>query len=238
METMTSSTSSIPVASNDAVTPLTTPTLPVTAPMPGNARVSVQWLLRDSDAMLIVDSNRILVSMTGNPAYATPNPTLADLTTARIAYIASVNAAQDSTIARSTRKERRTNFCTLLRTLAHYVQITSAGNPTTLLSSGFPAQRPRVPVGNLLAPTGLTLTRGKISGQIIARCPKLPQAGAYHWQIGPTATPMVWQPMVTTLAAHISYEGLIPYTPYTAQVRAIGTAGPSNWSDAATVVAM
>jgi len=235
---MTNNTSNPTVAGTDAAIPLTTPTTPATAPTPGNARVAVNFMQTDTDAQLIVDSERILTWMTGNTAYTTPSPALADLTTARNSYVAAVSAAQDSTIARSTRKEQRANFIVMLRALAHYVQVTSAGNRPTLLSSGFPAQRTRAPIGELAAPTGLVLTRGKISGQITARCRKLPQAGAYHWQIGVTATPMVWQPIVTTLAAHTSYEGLVPYTQYTAQVRAIGTAGPSNWSGVATVVVM
>ena len=237
METMTSSTSNPSVAGTDAVTPSTTPATPIApAPTPGKARVSVQFMLRDTDAELIVDSERILTAMTGNPAYPTPSPALAAHTSARSSYDAAVSAAQDSTIARSNRREQRANFIALLRTLSHYVQVTSAGNRTTLLSSGFLAQRTRAPVGELLAPTGLTLKRGKISGQLTARCRKLPQAGAYHWQIGVIATPMVWQPMITTLAARTGFEGLTLYTQYTAQVRAIGTAGPSNWSDVATVV--
>jgi hypothetical protein len=236
MESMTSSTRNPIVAGNDAATASTTPTTPAVAPTPGKARVAVSFLQTGTDAELIVDSERILMAMTGNTAYPTPNPALADLTTARNSYIAAVNSAHDSKLGLSTRKEQRTNFTAMLRSLAHYVQVTSAGNRTTLLSSGFPAQRTRAPVGELLPPTGLVLVRGKLSGQLLARCRKHPQAGAYHWQIGPTATPMVWQPIVTTLAAHTSFEGLTLYTQYTAQVRVIGTAGPSNWSDVASVV--
>jgi len=238
METMINNTGNITVAGTDAATPPTTPTPPAVAPTPGKARVATNFLQRDTDAELLVDGQRILDWMTGNAAYKAPTPTLADLTAARNMYAASVSAAQDSTIARSTRRAQRANFTGMLRTLAHYVQIASDGDRPTLLSSGFPVQRTRAPIGELLPPTNLRVVRGKLSGQIIVRCNKLPKAGAYHWQIGATATPMVWQPIVTTLAAHTSYEGLIPYTQYTAQVRAIGTAGPSDWSDVATVVVM
>jgi hypothetical protein len=244
METMTSGTSNISVASNDAVipqttaTPSSTPTPPATTPTPGKARVAISFLEKDKDAELIVDSERILVSMTGNAAYPAPIPDLADLATARTAYIAGVNAAHDSTIARTTRRELRATLVGMLRNLAHYVQMTCAGNATTLLSSGFLAQRSRAKVGPLLPPTGLILKAGKLSGQVKARCHKQAQAGAYHWQIGPTATPMVWQPMVTSLAAHTVFAGLTKYTQYSVQVCAVGTAGPSNWSDVVTVTAM
>jgi hypothetical protein len=235
METMISNTSNISVASNDAATQHAAATTPPTTPTPGKARVAIGFLQIDKDAQLIVDSQRILVSMTGNTAYPAPIPDLADLTTARTAYVAAVNAAHDSKIARTTRKELRVTLTGMLRTLAHYVQMTCAGNATMLLSSGFLAQRTRSKVGELLPPTGLTLKRGKISGQIGARCHKRAQAGAYHWQIGPTATPMAWQPIVTTLAAHAVFEGLTLYKQYSVQVCVVGTTGPSNWSDVATL---
>ncbi len=236
MDINTSNTSNTVAPTNATSAPPQVSVPPAIAPASGKTRVAISFLQTDTDAMLIVDSDRIIGSMTGNPAYPTPDPKLADLTAARDTYIAAVKAAQDSIIARSTRRARRANFTALLRKLANHVQSASNGDRTTLLSSGFPAQRTRVPLGNLVAPLGLILAKGKLSGQIIARCNRHPKAGAYHWRIGPTATPMVWQPIDTTLAAHIAYDNLVMYTPYTAQVRAIGTAGPSDWSDVASAV--
>ena len=231
MDTMISNTSNTPASTQEVVPPPA-----AAAPTPGNAKVATTFLVTDTDAELIVDGNRIGVAMTGNPAFPTPLPTLAELFAARTAYVAAVNAAQDSVIARSNRRAKRASYTSLLRKLAHYVQVTSDGDRTTLLSSGFPAQRGRAPLGELLAPTAMTLVRGKLSGQVIARCKRHPKAGAYQWRIGQVATPMVWQPIDTTLSAHNNYEELQLYTQYTAQVRAIGTAGPSDWSEAATVV--
>jgi hypothetical protein len=236
MENMTNNTSNTQASTQEAAAPPPVTTPPAIVPTSGNARVAINFATTDTDAELIVDSDRIYTAMSGNKAFPTPIPSLAELFAARTAFVAAVNAAQDSVIARSTRRAHRTSFVVLLRKLAHYVQMTSAGDRTTLLSSGFRAQRRPAPVGVLLPPTALVVVRAKTSGNVIVRCKRHAQAGAYQWRIGPTASPMLWLPVETTLAAHANFEGLQLYTQYTAQVRAIGTAGPSDWSDIATAV--
>ncbi len=82
----------------------------------------------------------------------------------------------------------------------------------------------------------LRLARGKVSGQLVARFGKLAQAGAYEWRFASAATPTAWTKAETTLAANTTLDGLAPGTQYIVQVRAIGTAGPSDWSDAAMLM--
>jgi hypothetical protein len=215
--------------------PVATP--PPTVAATGKARVAVGSLQRDPDAMLIVESLRVVTGMTGNLAYAAPVPKLAEIIAARNDFITAVNAAKGNTLGVATRRKQRTVLVTLLRNLAHYVQATCGGDLPTLLSSGFTAQRTRRPIGELPAPVNLRLARGKLSGQLIARFDKHAQAGAYEWRFANAATPTVWTKADTTLAANTTLDGLEPGTQYIVQVRAIGTAGPSDWSDAATLMA-
>jgi hypothetical protein len=84
----------------------------------------------------------------------------------------------------------------------------------------------------------LRLVRGKVSGTIIARCVKQPRAGCYQWRCTPSATPTAWMPIVTTLSANATFDGLVTATQYTIQVCVIGTAGPSDWSNAAMVMVL
>jgi len=216
----------------------TSPTPSTTTNAPGKARIAIGFLQRDKDAELVVDSETILAAMTGNPAFPTPSPALADIVTARNAYVTAVSAAKDSSVALSVRRQQRANLVALLRKLAHYVQVTGTGDGPTLKSSGFPLQRTRQPVGPLLPPSNLRLVRGKISGTVIARCVKRDGGGCYQWRCAPSATPTAWLPIVTTLSASATFEALTPATQYTAQVCVIGTAGPGNWSDAATVMVL
>ena len=208
---------------------------PTVAPV-GKAKVAISFLLQEADADLIVSSLRIVGGMTGNPAFPSPQPTLAEITVARNSYIAAVNAAKDSRVAIAMRNQQRTVFAGLLRNLAHDVQVASNGDLPTLLGSGFPVQRNRMPVGPLPAPVNLRLSRGKISGQLIARCNKLQQAGSYEWRYATAATPSAWVNVASTFAASMKLEGLLPGTQYVVQVRAVGTAGPSNWSGAAMLM--
>ncbi len=211
-------------------------TPPPTVPSAGKARVSVYFITRATDADLLVASLRIITAMTGNPAYPLPDPKLADLTAARNAYIAVVNAARDSRLAVAVRRQQRGTFGTLLRNLAHYVQVASNGDLPTLLGSGFTAHRIRQPVGMLPAPANLRLSRGRASGQLIARCNRAPQAGAYAWRYASAAAPSTWINVEATFAASVLLEGLVPGTHYSVQARALAKDGPSDWSDAASLM--
>ncbi|HTD29039.1 MAG TPA: fibronectin type III domain-containing protein [Xanthomonadaceae bacterium] len=236
MNTMTSNNSGATVSTTATTTPPVHSSTPPLVVPSGSARVAISFVLRDSDAALIVASGRVISGMTSNPAYASPDPGLVDLGAARDGFIAAVNGTQEGRIGIVVRRQRRAILVELLRRLAHYVQVSSKGDPPTLLGSGFLAQRPRLPVGDLRAPANLRLARGKLSGQLVARCERMPKAGAYQWRYATAAHPLVWLPIDPTLAANITIENLVPGTLYTTQVRVIGTAGPSDWSDTATLM--
>jgi len=210
--------------------------LPPTVAPVGKAKVAIGFLSDETDANLIVAIKSILTGTAGNAAYPSPNPPLAAITVARDSFIAAVNAAKDSRRQIAVRNQQRATVVALVRTLAHYVQVACGGDLPTLTSSGFPAQRGKQPVGPLPAPANLRLSRGSNSGQIIARCQKLKQAGAYEWRYATAAAPTAWVEVDSTFAASVTLSGLVPGTQYSVQVRALGTAGPSDWSDAAMLM--
>ncbi|HTA66110.1 MAG TPA: hypothetical protein VK753_11445 [Xanthomonadaceae bacterium] len=238
MDTMIDNGNNASVTQPEATNPPGGSPTPSTTTASGKARVAIGFLQRDKDAELVVDSETILAAMTGNAAFPKPSPTLSEIVAARNAYVASVSAAKDSSLAVSVRRQQRANLVALLGKLAHYVQVTGAGDGPTLKSSGFPLQRTRQPVGPLPAPSNLRLVRGKVSGTLVARCDRQNRAGCYQWRCAPTATPTAWLPIATTLSASATFDGLVPAMQYTVQVCVIGTAGPSNWSDVAMVVVL
>ncbi|HTD29096.1 MAG TPA: hypothetical protein VK660_06860, partial [Xanthomonadaceae bacterium] len=213
-------------------------TPPATTPATGTARVAVSFLHSDKDAALIVASGRIVTGMTGNPAYPSPDPVIATIVTARDSYIVAVNAAKGNSIGIKVRRQQRKALVALLSTLAHYVQVASGGDLPTLLSSGYGAMRTRTPVGVLPAPVNLRLARGKLSGQIVARCAKVARAGAYEWRYSAATAPTAWMDLGATISAHNTIASLVPGAGYIVQARAIGTAGPSNWSASATLMVL
>ena len=236
MQNMINNSSSTNATSPTALTQPAAATPPPTVALAGKARVSVGFLTQNVDATLLVAIQRILVGMLHNPAYPSPDPTLPELTAARDAFFAAVNAAKDSRVAIVVRNQHRARLTALLRRLAYYVQVASGGDLPTLLGSGFTAQRSRQPVGALQAPANLRLSRGKASGQIIARCNKLYQAGGYGWRYANSATPTAWVDVDATFAASTTLAGLVRGTEYIVQARALGTAGPSDWSDSAMLM--
>jgi hypothetical protein len=60
--------------------------------------------------------------------------------------------------------------------------------------------------------------------------------GSYQWRYATTAAPTAWTLLDPTMAANIPLNGLVPGTQYIVQVRAVGSQGPSDWSDAATLM--
>jgi len=206
------------------------------ASLPGRAKVAIAFLIRDSDAALVVDSGRIVAGMTGNAHYPAPVPALADVVAARNAYVAAVNAVKNGSLATVARRQLRAQLVAQLRSLALYVQQNCNGDAVILLGSGYPAQKAHQPTSLLPAPVNLRLARGTISGQLKARCNKVPKAGSYQWRYATAAAPTAWTQLDPTLAASIMLSGLVRGTDYLVQVRAVGTRGPGDWSDASMLM--
>jgi len=203
--------------------------------LPGKAKVAIAFLNRDTDAALIVDSGRILAGMTANASYPAPVPALADVTTARNAFVAAVNG-QGGPLVVIARRQLRVQLVALLRSLALYVQQNCKGDALILLGSGYPVQKTRQPAGQLSAPVNLRLVRGTISGQLKARCNGVDQAGSYQWRYATAAAPTAWTEMDPTLSPSIVLSGLLRGTDYVVQVRAFGRLGPSDWSVGSTLM--
>ena len=101
---------------------------------------SVSFLNNDNDPQLVTDTETIVTALTGNISYPTPKPTLAAVTTAKVAFVTAMADAADGGITlTSIKNDKRAALVALLRQLASYVQVTCNGDLTVLLSSGFPA---------------------------------------------------------------------------------------------------
>jgi len=221
-------------ATNETVA-ITAPTTPI-ASASGRARIAIGFLTRSNDAALVMLCERILVAMTSNADYPAPVPALAVIATARTSLIAAGSAVKSGTLAVVARRQQRAQLVALLRSLALYVQQTCNGDLATLLTSGYPARKIPAPVGQLPAPANLRLARGSVSGQLKARCNRVGHAGSYQWRYATAAAPTVLTLTDPTLAASKAFNGLVPGTLYVVQVRVVGTQGPSDWSDSASLM--
>lgn len=201
---------------------------------------SITFLTADSDALLVTDTGSVVKGMTGNPNYLTPSPTLALVTTALNDFTTGLaNAAGGGITLTAIKNDKRAALVVLLRELASYVQVACKGDLTILLSSNFPIQKPvRNPIGVLPAPANLTLSLGALSGELDAAMPSVFGAAIYNWRLTTAAQPGVVLQTAQTTAASNTFAGLTPGVIYKVEANAVGTAGPSDWSDPVSQMAL
>jgi hypothetical protein len=201
---------------------------------------SISFLNTDSDALLITDTQTIITDMTGNPAYLTPDPTLIAVKAALDEFITALaNAADGGLTLTSIKNDKRAALVALLRALANYVQVACNGDLTVLLSSGFPIQKPqRNPIGVLPAPVNLAVNLGSLTGELQAVVPPVFGAAIYNWRLTATNAPTVVLQTAQTTAGRTTFSGLTPGVVYVAQVNAVGAAGPSDWSNPVSKMAV
>jgi fibronectin type III domain protein len=201
---------------------------------------AISWLTNDSDALLINDVTVVLLGLTNNTAiYPAPLPTVPDTQTALDNFSAGVAAAADGGPSATAKKNNlRLILVGMLRQQASYVGVACQGNMENLLLSGFPIQKPtRVPIGILPAPQNLTVAHGALSGSLDAGVNPVFGASTYNWTCTPPtagATPLTGQ----STAASFTFNGLTPGVSYTITANAVGAAGPGNWSNPVSLIAV
>ena len=195
-------------------------------------KVSISFLLTDSDPQLIVDCNGVITGLTGNASYTTPVPGIPIVQGALDEFVAAEAAAVNGgVVLTAIKNDKRDALVGLMRELASYVQVTCKGDLTVLLSSGFPIQKPqRNPIGTLPAPSNLAVSLGALSGELDAEVSPVFGAAVYNWRISTATAPSVVLQSAQTTAASNSFTGLTPGVIYNVEVNAVGAAGPSDWS--------
>jgi hypothetical protein len=201
---------------------------------------SINWLNTDTDAELNNDITVVIMGLTENVAiYPKPTPDLPTIQVSLATFtVAVANAADGGPSATSKKNNQRLILVGQMRQLASYVQTACGGDMTKLLLSGFPVQKPtRTPIGVLPAPSHPTLTLGNRNGELDGSVNPVFGASIYNWKLTssvPGATVITEQ----TTASSYTFTGLTPGVTYTVTANAVGAAGPSNWSQTATQMAV
>ena len=206
-------------------------------------RVKVNYVgLTDKD--LATQAVAVVDGMTNNPKLVNPPIKPEDLK-AQVDTFASLiaTAADGSKKAITERKKQRAVLVKMLRQLGHWVEANCNDDPAILASSGFQQQATpvRTPPQPLDGPPSFKVENGPISGQVIIRGKSVLKAVSYvaHYAaIGADGKPGSWTELApVTVIRSITINGLTPGTNYAFQVRALGRAGYSNWSDSVTRIA-
>lgn len=142
------------------------------------------------------------------------------------------NAADGGRTLTAIKNGKREALVLLVRQLAAYVQVACNGDMPTLLTSGFPTQKPqRQPAGIPAVPANLTVTFGERSGELKAVAASVAEAWTYNWQLTTAAEPTVVLQSAQTTSARNTFTGLTPGVVYRATLNAVGSAGASDWAN-------
>lgn len=194
-----------------------------------------------SPSVFLARAQGIVTAMTGNPAFPEPwsstVPTLAQIQ----ADLAAFQSAVTATLARDQTRivERNTTRATLandLSLLAFYVQGVANGNAEMLATTGFPLRQRPVRTQALdapLAPSGLRVNCGTVSGSVVIRSSRVTGAGSYDVQItsGDPTLEASWTAAGSYKnCGRIELAGLATLKTWSVRIRALGAAGPGAWS--------
>ena len=190
-----------------------------------------------SDTELDNFAQSVIDRMTGNTSFHTPHVPTSGLQTLKDDFTAKVSAAQAGGPAETAAKNNaRQALIGALRQQAPYVEITSNGDVSQLLSSGFQARSTNRAQSPLPQPQNLSIKNGG-SGQLVASVSPIKNTSMCE---GRAKQDGDWMPSVFTGDfRHITFDDLTPGKTYTIQVRALGgSTGQSDWSDSSSHMAM
>ncbi len=180
----------------------------------------------------------VVTHMTGNASFPTPNPTLASVqthvTTASSKIAAAIAAI---TAARMAVQEKRAALDVIendFRLLGLYVENVANGDTAKITSAGFELRATPVPAGLPEAPLSVMASAGDFPGQLIVEWEA--SDGAVIYEIQTTSDPVTessWVTRGTSTRTSSSIMGLPTGGHCWVRVRAIGSAGPGPYSDAA-----
>ena len=202
--------------------------------------------------------------MTGNPAYPTPTPDLADVTSAintlESAAQQALKGGTDKTLAKHLAEE---DVDTLMGQLQDYVQVASGGKPLVIESSGMEVRNERTPSTLPPAVQNLRTTVGGNPGEINLIWDGLPEAKSYVIEMllpepkngiasdlpepieddgtavmtASAATTVVWVRIDTVTRRKLLVKGLNTRTVYSFRAAGVNSAGQGAYSQAASSVA-
>ena len=189
---------------------------------------------KQSPEQLVIMAEAVITGLTNNPAFPAPTVDLNAVQAAANDLKAAVTAqVHGGTAATAEKKNKQETLIKILFKLKHYVEDNCENDLAVLLSSGFQAAtttRDRSPLAN---PSILGIDRGN-SDELMLKVTPIARAKCYEVRsavVGAGSVPGPWQQAGIFTSSRITIGSLIPTTTYVFQVRAVGAAGNTEWSD-------
>lgn len=190
----------------------------------------------------ITRARQMVTALTGNADFASPQPPLAEVTTAiddlETAYSDALAARQEAKEKTSAQNQKEEDFDRALSRLASYVDSASGGDETKIKSVGMDVRATASSTEDLNTPASLAATAGDHEGEIDLQWDKVARARSYVVEISTDPpTNSSWQHSSVSTKSRATIEGLTSGTKYWFRVAAVGSNGQSGWSDPATKIA-
>lgn len=140
-----------------------------------------------SDANLEKRTEEIIASMTANqPAFPTPDPSLATVQSVLTAFSNAVLASRNGDrVQQAFKKQKKAELVTLLHRLGEYVLYTVKGDRAVAISSGFHIGKDREPSPPLVKPVA-TLSDGVTAGELRTAIKRVPAPAPTCTNTAPT----------------------------------------------------
>jgi len=188
------------------------------------------------DSELVTEVESIEMHMDGNITYLTPSPTMAALIAERIKFQSSLAKAHNGTPTdTSDKNKQRAILEGMLHILGPYVQLTSGGDETKILSTGMHTAASKGHIGEFGVVAHFRVIVPESSNKILCTCFKMPKASFYEvlYTALPVTAASVWMSETST-SSSIVINGLTSYIPYQFKMAARGSSKVKNFSSPIT----
>jgi hypothetical protein len=198
-------------------------------------RILVTLKLPRSIPALIVYAQGVVTALNGNPHFVTPSPALGDITTAIVELQTAQANLSRSKGAAAARNDKKEVLIKLLQELRFYVQKIADADPQNaapiVQSSGLPSRSTPVHKARVFGARS-----GKMSGSVDVLAPVARKGASYEWQYSLDGG-KTWTEAAPGTRARTTLTGLPVASQVQIRYRSVAPkAGPSDWSQALTVV--
>lgn len=187
---------------------------------------------------LVAEVRFVILKMTNNSNFSTPNPSLATITTLVNDYEQAAGEAEDGgSFDKSERDSKAKELIAAMHTLSAYVLMTANGSALIVESAGLKLAKNPSPLPPIEKPTGLTLFDGINAGELLLKFTKVKGSKSYMYQI--SLDPLddtKWVTYYGTIRQNL-FTGLESGKKYYARVVAIGTDSQVVYSDVVSRIA-
>ena len=186
---------------------------------------------RYSDASLAIKANLIVERLTNNPYFPDSEAYITAISEANAAYKQALS--QQASMGKEgtlIKRNCRTVLESAMRQGAAYVQLTSGGEDTKIITSGYDVRRKPSPIGPLAKPV-LQIRPGVNSGTLDLTCTPLTGARSYEFRYAlmPISDDSPWN-VVSSTKASLHLTGLSSGKEYAFNAAGVGSSNERVWS--------